>query len=166
MVLRGLVNVLYCTVQYFTTCCFSCWYTPLGEWIKPLVLGPLDKKFSSGWWHCNYSFKLQGSRGDLESLPLVELDRRHKESNSWTPSLTIFLFFSLTPAHLMPPIILNRENLFLVFSVETGVYIFSQNKESTQRVCWKFLYLPPFCAIFVKFWLTFEKIAQILLNYI
>ena len=43
------------------------------------MLGHLDKKFSGGgggWWHCNYSFKLQGSRGDLESLPLVELDSR------------------------------------------------------------------------------------------
>ena len=46
------------------------------------MLGRLDKKFSGGGggggggWHCNYSFKLQGSRGDLESLPLVELDSR------------------------------------------------------------------------------------------
>ena len=69
------------------------------------MLGPLDKSLVvvGGGWNCNYSFKLQGSRGDLESLPLVELDRRHKESNSWTPSLTIFLFFSLTLAHLLPP---------------------------------------------------------------
>ena len=60
--------------------------------IKLLMVGHLDKKFSGGgggWWHCNYSFKLQGSRGDLESLPLVELDSRPRESNSWTPSLTI-----------------------------------------------------------------------------
>ena len=51
------------------------------------MLGPLDKSFmvgGGGWWHCNYSFKLQGSRGDLESLSLVELDSRSKESNSWT----------------------------------------------------------------------------------
>ena len=53
------------------------------------MLGPLDKSFMGGvWWHCNYSFKLQGSRGDLESLSLVELDSRPRENNSWTPSLT------------------------------------------------------------------------------
>ena len=49
------------------------------------MLGPLDKSFmvgGGGGWHCNYSFKLQGSRGDLESLPLVELDSRLRESNS------------------------------------------------------------------------------------
>ena len=47
--------------------------------IKLLVLGRLDKGLVCGW-HCNYSFKLQGSRGDLESLPLVELDSRPRES--------------------------------------------------------------------------------------
>ena len=30
------------------------------------------------------------SRGDLESLSSVELDSRPRESNSWTPSLTIY----------------------------------------------------------------------------
>ena len=60
--------------------------------IKLFMLGPLwwwVVGGGGGWWHCNYSFKLQGSRGDLESLSLVELDSRPKESNSWTPSLTI-----------------------------------------------------------------------------
>ena len=62
------------------------------------MLGPLDKSFmvvvvgGGGGWHCNYSFKLQGSRGELESLSLVELDSGPKESNSWTPSLTIETF--------------------------------------------------------------------------
>ena len=59
--------------------------------IKLFMLGPLDKSLVGGW-HCNYSFKLQGSRGDLESLSLVELDSRPIESNSWTPSLTKFQF--------------------------------------------------------------------------
>ena len=66
-----MTTVLYCTV------------TSLADThllIKLFVHGPLDKKFS-GWvvvggWHCNYSFKLQGSRGDLESLSLVEFDSR------------------------------------------------------------------------------------------
>ena len=32
--------------------------------IKLLVLGRLDKSLvGGGGWHCNYSFKLQGSRG-------------------------------------------------------------------------------------------------------
>ena len=50
--------------------------------IKLLVLGRLDKSLvgGGGGWHCNYSFKLQGSRGDLESLPLVELDSRPREN--------------------------------------------------------------------------------------
>ena len=126
-------------------------------WTKSLVVG-------GGWWHCNYSFKLQGSRGDLESLPLVELDRRHKESNSWTPSLTIFLFFSLTPAHLLPPTILNRENLFLVFSVETGVYIFSQNfkiAHKAHRGCAENFYICPHFVLFLSsFGLLLKKLLK------
>ena len=55
------------------------------------MLGTLEKSLlvsgAGGCWHCNYSFKLQGSRGDLEGLSLVELDSRPRESNS--PSLTI-----------------------------------------------------------------------------
>ena len=76
----------YCTVLYYTV-------TSLIDThllIKLFVLGPLDKSLLVGGWHCNYSFKLQGSRGDLKSLCLVELDSRPLESNSWTPSLTIF----------------------------------------------------------------------------
>ena len=44
------------------------------------MLGPLDKKFSGGWWwHCNYSYKLQGPgeilRVDLELNLTVDLER-------------------------------------------------------------------------------------------
>ena len=85
-------TVLHCTVLYLPYCYFSCWYTPLNQAIyawsfrqKVCWVG------GGGWWHCNYSYKLQGSRGDLESLSLVELDSRPIESNSWTPSLSIMV---------------------------------------------------------------------------
>ena len=102
-------NVLYCTVQYCTVLCHTVLYstvlyctvlyhtvTSLADThllIKQFMLGPLDKKFYGGWWHCNYSYKLQGSRGDLEILSLVELDSRPIESNFWTPSLSILYFW-------------------------------------------------------------------------
>ena len=46
------------------------------------MLGPLDKKFygvGGGWWHCNYSYKLQGPGGilrvDLELNLTIDLER-------------------------------------------------------------------------------------------
>ena len=102
-------NVPFCTVPYYSVLYHSVLYctilytvTSLADThllIKLFMLGPLDKSFLVvvvvvvGGWHCNYSFKLQGSRVDIESLPLVELDRRHRESNSWTPILTINQLF-------------------------------------------------------------------------
>ena len=78
-----MTTVLYCTVLYCTVPYHIVLYhtvTSLAEihlLIKLFMLGPLDKSFMVvGGWHCNYSFKLQGSRGDLESLSLVELDSR------------------------------------------------------------------------------------------
>ena len=88
----------YCTVVSHTVlyssqlCCTVLYSSQLyctHLLIKLFMLGPLDKSLVVVGWHCNYSLKLQGSRGDLESLSLVELDSRPIESNSWTPSLTI-----------------------------------------------------------------------------
>ena len=69
-------NLLYCTVLYNTVPSLADTHLL----IKLFMLGPLDKSFmgggGGGGWHCNYSFKLQGSRGDLERLSLFELDSR------------------------------------------------------------------------------------------
>ena len=60
-------TVLYCTVPYCTTLYCTLLYhtvTFLDDThllIKLFMLCPLDKSLVGGWWwHCNYSFKLQG----------------------------------------------------------------------------------------------------------
>ena len=86
------MNVLYNIVQHVTS------LADTHLLIKLFMLGPLDKSLvvgGGGGWHYNYSLKLWGSRGELESLSLVELDSRPKESNSWTPSLTIIILFMM-----------------------------------------------------------------------
>ena len=75
-------TVLYCTVLY---CTILYTVTSLADThllIKPCMLGPLDKSLM----HCNYSFKLQGSRGDLESFSLVELYIRPR---AWQQSIRL-----------------------------------------------------------------------------
>ena len=57
-----MTTVLYCTELYCTVLNHT--FTSLADTyllIKLFMLGPLDKKFADGWWHCNYSFKLQGT---------------------------------------------------------------------------------------------------------
>ena len=43
--------------------------------------------WEGGGWHWNYSFKLQRSRGDLESLPLVDLERVIPGPRAWQQAL-------------------------------------------------------------------------------
>ena len=60
--------MLDCTVQYHimeycTTCYFYSWYTPLVEVNQAIYAWSFRQKVFwvvvGGWWHCNYSYKLQ-----------------------------------------------------------------------------------------------------------